>query len=140
MIEQKFEKIYEQFRIEFYRNLFKKLKDKETQLTATEMFVAEVIYLLKRPTIKEFTAFIDISGPNATYKIKSLIDKGFVKKVSSGNDGREFLLEVTDKFHEYYSDNGTYGSFIFKKIQENLNEDDINDLDRIIDMLMKKVF
>lgn len=79
-MKEKFESIYRQFRLEFYKNMFSIVKERVGSLSATEMSSAEIIYLLKQPTIKEFADFIEISQPNATYKVKSLIEKGYIQK------------------------------------------------------------
>lgn len=139
-MKDKFEAIYAQFRLEFYKNMFSIVKEREGSLSATEMSSAEIIYLLKNPSIKEFADFIEISQPNATYKVKALIDKGYIKKVASVDDKREYHLEVTEKFLKYYSQNNTYGDFIFDKIKEQLNEEEIQKVDEVITLLLEKAF
>jgi len=71
-------------------------------LSATEAFSVEVIYLLDRPTIGEFADFIGISQPNASYKVNSLVTKGYLERVSNDDDHREAHLLVTKKFLDYY--------------------------------------
>ena len=61
-----------------------------------------MIYLLDRPTIGEFADFIGISQPNASYKVNSLVTKGYLERVLSDDDHREAHLHVTKKFLDYY--------------------------------------
>lgn len=94
--------LYKNLRLSHYRNLFGQLREKAGSLSATEAFSAEVIYLLDRPTIGEFADFIGISQPNASYKVNSLVTKGYLERVNSDDDHREAHLHVTKKFLDYY--------------------------------------
>jgi len=94
--------LYKNLRLSHYRNLFGQLREKAGSLSATEAFSAEVIYLLERPTIGEFAEFIGISQPNASYKVNSLVTKGYLERVSNDDDHREAHLHVTKKFLDYY--------------------------------------
>ena len=94
--------LYRNLRLAHYRNLFGQLREKDGSLSATEAFSAEVIYLLDRPTIGEFADFIGISQPNASYKVTSLVTKGYLERVCSDDDHREAHLHVTKKFLDYY--------------------------------------
>ncbi|MFR9066277.1 MAG: MarR family transcriptional regulator [Faecalibacterium prausnitzii] len=42
------------------------------------------------PTIAEFSRMMQISTPNAAYKIGSLVQKGYVEKIQSTTDRREY--------------------------------------------------
>ena len=94
--------LYKNLRLSHYRNLFAQLQEKAGSLSATEAFSAEVIYLLDQPTIGEFADFIGISQPNASYKVNSLVTKGYLERVSNEEDHREAHLHVTKKFLDYY--------------------------------------
>lgn len=61
-----------------------------------------------KPTINEFASFVQISPPNAAYKVNSLIKKGYLKKVQSENDRREYFLVVTQKYKDYYNISYSY--------------------------------
>lgn len=94
--------LYRNLRLSHYRNLFGQLREKAGSLSATEAFSAEVIYLLESPTIGEFADFLGISQPNASYKVNSLVTKGYLERVSNDEDHREAHLHVTKKFLDYY--------------------------------------
>ena len=63
----------------------------------------ETIMALGHPTINEFASFMCISSPNAAYKVASLIKKGYVRKVQSETDRREYHREGTQKYIDYYN-------------------------------------
>ena len=131
MLDESFEKIYRAFRLEYYKHFFSVLRERAGSLSAAEISSVEVIYLLND--------YIDISPPNATYKVKSLVEKGYLKKIPT-EDGREFRLRVTDQFRRYYSDDASYGKFILSKMQERLSPEEIGEVSKIIALLDEKVF
>lgn len=118
MLQTEFTKVYAKFRMHFYRQIFQQVKERDGSLSATEAFSVEVIYLLGSPTIREFAEYIDISQPNATYKVNNLIKKGYIKKNNSASDKREYHLEVTDKFLNYYGVNDAYFQKIMDRIEQ----------------------
>jgi DNA-binding MarR family transcriptional regulator len=122
MLEKKLTEVYTKFKIHFYQEMFKKLHSRETTLTIVELFCVEIIYSLNEPTIKEFADFIGISSPNAAYKIACLIEKGYIEKVQSETDRREFHLHVTDKYLEYLNLSQGYVSTVAKRVEERFTE------------------
>ena len=101
MLEILFNDVYEKFKLNFYKNIFKNFETREATLSATETFCVEVINALGRPTISELTNFLEISQPNTAYKVANLVKKGYVEKIQSTEDKREYYLELTDKFQKY---------------------------------------
>ena len=97
-----FEELYRYLRLAHYQKLFATISEKQGSLSATEAFSVEVIYLLGKPTIGEFADFLGISQPNASYKVVSLVSKGYIQKKPCENDKRECRLAVTKKFLDYY--------------------------------------
>ena len=94
--------LYERSRLEHYRELFGRIREKDGSLSATEAFAADVIYLLHDATVSTFADTLGISQPNATYKINNLAAKGYVTRTSSEEDRRECRVSVVDKFFSYY--------------------------------------
>ena len=99
----------------FYKNIFSGFDEKKYGLSATETFCMEVINALYRPTINDLVEFLELSQPNITYKIMRLKKKGYVKKIRSDTDKREFFLEVTDKFRSYYDMRREYISTVLNR-------------------------
>ena len=94
--------LFRKLRLSSYRSIYENIRDREGSLSATEAYAVDAIYLLGEPTIKRFSDFLGISQPNATYKVNSLIAKGYVEKVQSETDKRKMCLRVSEKFHRYY--------------------------------------
>ena len=140
MTEKVFERLYRQFRLEYAKKVFSILKEREGSLSAQELLSAEVIFLLDKPTVKQFADFLNISSPNAAYKVKTLTEKGYIVKEPSPKDGRESLLRVTDKFLGYYAEEDTYGSFILRKMKDKLTVEEMKIVSETMKILNEKVF
>ncbi len=138
MIQDNFEKIYRRFRIELYRHIFSVLGERDGSLTVAEFFSAEAIYLMGKPTVGEFAKALAISLPNATYKVRSLIEKGYIRK-EEGADKRSFRLAVTDKFLCYYHEDFGYGRYIFDRLSERLTETQLAEVDGIFESFIRQM-
>ena len=103
MLQDSFSKVYTKFKMHFYQKMFEKLQEREASLTTVETFCMEIIYALDKPTVAQFADMANISSPNAAYKINNLVKKGYLKKVQSEEDKREYHLEVTQKYIDYYN-------------------------------------
>lgn len=102
MLYKQIKDLYEHFRLEHYRELFGRIREKDGSLSATEAYAADVIYLLGNPTVSAFADVLGISQPNATYKINNLAAKGYVSRTASDEDRRECRVSVVDRFYSYY--------------------------------------
>ncbi len=135
--------VYRKFRIHYYRDVFHRIKEREQSLSTVEIYCVEIIAALNGPTINEFANYIDISSSNATYKVNSLIQKGYVEKIQSTTDKREFILKVTDKFYKYWNLNEKYLDIVEDRIKECVTPEEYETfnlvLKKISDNLMPEV-
>ncbi len=129
MLEELFEEVYEKFKLNFYRSIFSGFEHRDATLSALETFCVEVIYALERPTINELANFLNISQPNAAYKVASLVKKGYVVKVQSEEDKREYYLELTDRFYDYLKIKNEYVDLVVSRFSERFNDEDIEKLE-----------
>ncbi len=139
MLEQEFSNVYSKFKLQFYKKIFTRFQEREASLSAVETFCVEAIYALKRPTINQFAKFTEISAPNAAYKINNLIKKGYIKKVQSVIDKREFYIEVTDKFLDYYGITYDYTKLVVSRIKKRFPEEDIAKLEEMLRVLSEEL-
>ena len=108
MLRDAFFTVYTKFKLHFYKEIFQRFQSREASLTTVETFSMETIMALGKPTVNEFASFMCISSPNAAYKVNSLIRKGYLRKVQSEEDYREYHLEVTQKYIDYYNISVSY--------------------------------
>ena len=120
----------------YYRDVFRRINSRELSLTTTEVYCVEIIHNLGKPTIQEFANFIGISSPNATYKVNSLIKKGYVKKLQSDTDKREFYLDVTEKFYRYYNINEKYLDIVEERLKNELSPEEF----KMFNDTLKKIY
>lgn len=135
MLQEQFYKVYTKFKLHFYQNMFEKWQDREASLTTVETFCMEIIYYLGKPTINEFAKMANISSPNAAYKVNNLIKKGYIKKVQSQEDKREYHLEVTEKYKNYYNISYDYVNVVMERIKERFSEDELKTLEKILSVM-----
>lgn len=135
MLDERFNEVYDKFKLNLYKNMFANLQDREATLTATETFTIEVIHALNRPKVSEVTEFLEISHPNIAYKIAQLVKKGYLRKIQSEEDRREFYLECTDKFFAYHDMKTSYVHTVLERLKERVDESDIEVLEKVLGIM-----
>ena len=139
MLQMAFREVYRKFKLHFYEAVFRGFETREATLTTVETFCMEIIYALKRPTVAEFARITNISSPNAAYKINSLVKKGYLRRVRSEKDKREYFLEVTDKYLQYYNISDQYVDLVMKRIVERFSPEEVRILEEILTVTAKEL-
>ncbi|MEY8403454.1 MarR family transcriptional regulator [Oscillospiraceae bacterium 44-34] len=139
MLEDSFANVYSKFKLHFYREIFSTFQDREASLTAVETFCMEVILALKEPTVNEFASFVRISSPNAAYKINNLIQKGYVEKIQSSNDRREYHLRPTQKYIEYYNISSSYLHSVMDRVKKRFSLEEMENLDQMLQIIGREL-
>lgn len=139
MLQKIFDQIYLKFKLNLYRNMFRGLQEREASLTATETFAVEVIHALNRPTVNELANFLELSQPNTTYKVASLVKKGYVRKVPSKLDKRKILLEVTDKFYSYYNLKNEYVEEVLSRLSDRVSPQKLTEFEEILNLMSNEL-
>lgn len=124
MLEKLFVEVYTKFKLHFYQEIFERFQNREASLTTVETFAMETIQALDSPTVNEFASFMRISPPNAAYKVNSLIRKGYLRKVQSRADKREYHLEVTKKYQDYYNISSSYMETVVERMRRRFPQED----------------
>ncbi len=135
MLQNLFNDVYTKFKLHFYQKVFEKLQERETSLTTVETFCMEIIYALKNPTINEFARLANLSGPNAAYKVSSLMKKGYLRKVQSQEDRREYHLEVTEKYLDYYNISYQYVGTVIDRMKERFSKEELEVIERVLTVM-----
>ena len=89
--------------------------------------------------VDEFASFMRISPPNAAYKINSLIRKGYVQKIQSEHDKREYHLQVTQKYKEYYNISNDYVHVVTERMRERFTPDECAKLEEMLTIISKEL-
>ncbi|MDO4754082.1 MAG: MarR family transcriptional regulator, partial [Bacillota bacterium] len=94
-----------------------------------------VIHALNRPTVNELANFLELSQPNMTYKVASLVKKGYVRKVPSKLDKRKTLLEVTDKFYHYYNLKNEYVEEVLSRLSSRISSEKLMEFEEVLTLM-----
>ena len=95
----------------------------------------EIIQALGRPTVNEFASFVQISPPNAAYKVNNLIQKGYLKKERSDTDRREYYLVPTKKYEDYYNISYSYLSTVMERIKQRFSAEDVERIEEMLEVI-----
>ena len=139
MLEKNFTEVYEKFELIFFRRIFEKVRERDGSLSAMEAFSLEVIYLLHEPTVGQFADFLNISQSNATYKVNSLIKKGYIERQNSQVDRREYHLVLSEKFLNYVGLFNNYEHTVMQRCEERFSPEDVQKFDEILRVISKEL-
>ena len=139
MLYDEIKKLYEHFRLEHYRELFGRIREKDGSLSATEAYSADVIYLLGDPTVSTFADVLGISQPNATYKINNLAAKGYVSRSISDEDRRECRVSVGDRFFSYYNTDYPFLAQGVEKLKDEYSPEELAKFEQMLEALNRSL-
>lgn len=139
MLDKLFNDVYEKFKLEFYKSIFKRFEDREASLTPIEILCVEVINALERPTITELTQFMGTSQSNMAYRVSNLLEKGYIKKIQSKEDKRQYYLEPTEKFYRYYRIRTQYIEKVLDRLTKKISKEEIDIFTKILDTISNEL-
>lgn len=139
MLKDAFFNVYTKFKLHFYQEIFKRFQNREASLTTVETFCMETIQALGSPTVNEFATFMRISPPNAAYKVNSLIRKGYIRKVQSADDRREYHLEATQKYIDYYNISVSYVEEVMERIMARFSPEECGNLEKMLNIVSREL-
>jgi DNA-binding MarR family transcriptional regulator len=139
ILKDAFFDVYTKFKIHFYREIFQRFQSREASLTTVETFCVETIHALGHPTVNEFASFMCISPPNAAYKVNSLIKKGYIRKVQSQEDRREYHLEITQKYIDDYNVSADYMVQVMDRIAQRFSPQDCAKLEEMLTVVGREL-
>lgn len=139
MLKHAFFNVYTKFKLHFYQEIFQRFQSREASLTTVETFCVETIQALGSPTVNEFATFMRISPPNAAYKVNSLVKKGYIRKVQSSQDRREYHLEVTQKYIDYYNVSTSYMVEVMDRIAQRFTPEECAKLEEMLTIVSQEL-
>lgn len=126
--------LFQKLRLFSYRHIFRTYSLRgAADISASEALSMDVVRLLGAPTVSEFAAFVGISQPNATYKVKNLVKKGYLKRHKSSKDKRECRLTVSDKYEQLRSNGDLSLEQIIGKLGTYYSAEEIEIAGRVLD-------
>ena len=125
MLRDEFSRVYSKFKLHFYQKVFERIEGRETSLTTVETFCMEIIYAANGPTVNEFAKLANLSSPNAAYKVNNLMKKGYLEKIQSTEDKREYHLYVTQKYLDYYNISYQYLNTVLNRLEGRFSQEEL---------------
>ena len=139
MLQENFSKVYDKFKLQFYRKVFELVRERDGSLSAMEAFSLEVIQMLNTPTVGQFADFLNISQSNATYKVNSLIKKGYLERQNSQLDRREYHLILSEKYYNYIGLLSSYESTVTQRMIDRFPPEDIVKFDEMLRIISQEL-
>ena len=139
MLEQSFIEVYDKFKLQFYRKIFELVRERDGSLSAMEGFSLEIIRMLDQPTVSQFADFLNISQSNATYKVNSLMKKGYLERHNSTTDRREYHLVLSEKFYNYMGLLSNYEHTVMQRLEQRLSAEDAQKFDEILRLMSSEL-
>lgn len=135
MLRESFTRVYSKFKLHFYQKVFERWQDREASLTTVETFCMEIINAAGEPSVNEFAKLANLSSPNAAYKVNNLVKKGYLERIQSQHDKREFHLKVTEKYLNYYNISYQYMDTVLQRMEERFSDQELEILDRMLKVM-----
>lgn len=139
MLQENFSKVYDKFKLQFYRKVFELVRERDGSLSAMEACSLEVIQMLNTPTVGQFADFLNISQSNATYKVNSLIKKGYLERQNSQLDRREYHLILSEKYYNYIGLLSSYESTVTQRMIDRFPPEDIAKFDEMLRIISQEL-
>lgn len=139
MLRKNFTEVYNKFKLQFYRRVFELVRERDGSLSAMEAFALEVIEMLNKPTVGQFAEFLNISQSNATYKVNSLIKKGYIERLNSTTDRREYHLVLSEKYYNYISLMSSYQLDVIARIESRFSREDVEKFDEMLKVISEEL-
>lgn len=135
MLRDEFSRVYSKFKLHFYQKVFERIEGRETSLTTVETFCMEIIYAANGPTVNEFAKLANLSSPNAAYKVNNLMKKGYLEKIQSTEDKREYHLYVTQKYLDYYNISYQYLNMVLNRLEGRFSQEELEVVKRVLKVM-----
>jgi DNA-binding MarR family transcriptional regulator len=68
-----------------------------------------------------------------------LIRKGYIEKVNSSTDKREYHLVTTEKFRDYYAISQSYANLVMGRVRERFTREETEHLERMLHIISKEL-
>ena len=81
----------------------------------------------------------NISQSNATYKVNSLIKKGYLEKQNSTIDRREYHLILSQKYYNYRALMGAYIDKMINRMGESYSEQELKQFNGFLETISTKM-
>ena len=115
------------------------ITDEFKDITNNDMHVIEAIGLGEGNNMSTIAKKLNITVGSLTTAVNSLVKKGYIRKIQSPSDRREFHLEVTQKYIDYYNISSNYMSEVMDRIMARFSPEDCGKLEEILTVVSREL-
>ena len=136
MLDQTFGRVYTKFKLHFYKQIFSRSEDREATLTTVESFcmgshhgVGRTYDCAVQPHDESFLP------PTPPIRSTHWSKKGYVERIQSTIDKREYRLRPTQKYIDYYNISYSYLHLVMERAKQRFSPDDQAKLEEMLQVV-----
>ena len=108
-------------------------------VTTNDMHVIEAVGLDTAKNMTSVAKTLEVTTGTLTIAVNSLVKKGYVRKVQSQDDRREFHLEPTQKYIDYYNISASYTTEVVKRANQRFTPEECSKLEQMLTIVSREL-
>jgi DNA-binding MarR family transcriptional regulator len=108
-----------------------------SELSMRQMLYLNTIVRLGHPTFSDLAHELGVTKPSVTAVVRTLIRKGFVKKVQDGEDRRAYHIILTPKANEFNQLHEAVHQRMADILASRLDGEEVEQLDRLMEKALR---
>ena len=104
-------------------------------ITNNDMHIIEAIGRTEQKNMSAIAKSLSVTVGTLTIAINNLVKKGYLTKVQSREDKREYHLRVTQKYLDYYNISYQYMDTVLQRMEERFSPEELEILVRMLKVM-----
>ncbi|MDR3574014.1 MAG: MarR family transcriptional regulator [Anaerolineaceae bacterium] len=107
-----------------------------SDLSMKQIIYLEMITRLEKPTFSDLAVRFNVTKPSVTAIIAKLIQKGYVRKIQSNDDRRNFYIVLTEKGQMVNEKHQNLHRRIAERLSQKLSLTELNQLQELLNKIV----
>ena len=104
-------------------------------ITNNDMHVIEAIGIGEPKNMSSIARELSVTVGTLTIAMNSLVKKGYVERIQSTTDKREYRLRPTQKYIDYYNISYSYLHLVMERAKQRFSPDDLTKLEEMLQIV-----
>ena len=104
-------------------------------ITNNDMHVIEAIGIGEPKNMSSIARELSVTVGTLTIAMNSLVKKGYVERIQSTTDKREYRLRPTQKYIDYYNISYSYLHLVMERAKQRFSPDDLAKLEEMLQIV-----
>ena len=104
-------------------------------ITNNDMHVIEAIGIGEPKNMSSIARELSVTVGTLTIAMNSLVKKGYVERIQSTTDKREYRLRPTQKYIDYYNISYSYLHLVMERAKQRFGPDDLAKLEEMLQVV-----